>query len=384
MMRGSVFSGLLHSLDRGTISQIAAALGESDQRVSRGVEVSIAFVLGVLARSADDLGALRGMLDLPPENLGEVSWPMLASGLTKPASPCTAASNDIGSALFGSSGDTVAGLVGKESGLGPVAAASLWGMAATMSLSLLRRRVREDDLSINDVGAILREESDTIRRALPTDLGAMLWPSSFASAPALPMAAPPVRVERSAAAWTGGLGVALVAFGGLWLASHVHRAGQQPGLAATGSANRMAEEPSLAGTVKRRLAGSSERPVNETESELLGTMSGLDVRGGPSWVSFDSLKFGSGSATLPIGSGGQLDQIAAFLDARPDLDVTIAGSADVAGTSAKNLRLSRARAEAVKRALVARAVSPDRITAQGSGLEGEAASRCVSMRVTRH
>ena len=62
-MPESLFASLLHTFDRSGISQIAGTLGESEQGVSRGIESSMASVLGAMAGKSEDPGALRRMLD---------------------------------------------------------------------------------------------------------------------------------------------------------------------------------------------------------------------------------------------------------------------------------------------------------------------------------
>jgi outer membrane protein OmpA-like peptidoglycan-associated protein len=392
----SVFTGLLHTLDRSSISQLSNTLGESEQRVSRGMEASIASVLGGVVRKSDDFGTLRRMLDLVPEEAGEITWPMLAGSLTNPASPWSAARKNVVSAVFGSSTGTVANLVGRESGVGPETAESMLGIAAPMTLAYLRRLVHDEDLSMHGLSAVLHRESGAIRSVLPAGLSDLLWrPATAASAGAAPVAARTRRSEKSSTAWVGALGLALVALGSLWFWSHTHRAVQAPGTATTGMASRLAGEAgSLGGEpVKRRLPGGLEQAANAAESQLLGTMDSKDTTGRPLWVNFDRLKFASGSSTLPVDASAQLDQIAGVLKAHPNLYITIAGFTDGVESTTDDLTLSRSRADSVKSALVARAISPDRITTQGFGdqgaladnttMEGRATNRRVSVRVTQ-
>jgi outer membrane protein OmpA-like peptidoglycan-associated protein len=359
------------------------------------MEASIASVLGGVARKSDDFGTLRKILDLVPEEFGEITWLTLASSLTNPASPWTAARQNTVSALFGSTTDAVANLVGRESDVGPETAKSMLGIAAPMTLSYLRRLVHDEDLSMHGLSAVLHRESGTIRSTLPAGMSDLLWrPATALSAAAAPVAAQPQRRETRSTAWVGALGLALVALGSFWVWSHIHRAAQAPGIATTGTASRLAGEADRLGEpVKRRLPGGLEQPANEAESQLLGTMDSKDTTGRPLWVNFDRLRFASGSSKLPADASAQLDQIAGALKAHPDLYITIAGFTDDAESATDNLNLSRSRADSVRSALVARAISPDRITTQGFGdqcaladnttKEGRATNRRVSVRVTQ-
>jgi outer membrane protein OmpA-like peptidoglycan-associated protein len=359
------------------------------------MEASIASVLGGLGRKSDDFGTLRKMLDLVPEESGEITWPTLAGNLTNPASPWTAARKNAVSALFGSSTDAVANLVGRESGVGTETAKSMLGIAAPMTLSYLRRLVRDEDLSMHGLSAVLHRESGTIRSVLPAGMSDLLGrPATAWPAAAAPVAAQPQRREARSAAWAGALGMALVVLGSLWVWSHIHRAAQAPGAAATGMASRLAGEADRLGEpMKQRAPGGLEKPANEAESRLLGTMDSKDTTGRPLWVNFDRLRFASGSSKLPADASAQLDQIAGVLKAHPELYITVAGFTDDAESATDAMKLSRSRADSVRSALVARAISPDRITTQGFGdqcaladnttMEGRATNRRVSVRVTQ-
>ncbi|MEW6299327.1 MAG: OmpA family protein, partial [Thermodesulfobacteriota bacterium] len=65
-----------------------------------------------------------------------------------------------------------------------------------------------------------------------------------------------------------------------------------------------------------------------------------------------------------------LDEAARLLQENPTVRVTIEGHTDAIGTEAYNLRLSRRRAEAVKRYLVAKGVAAERLATVGRG-EGQ-------------
>lgn len=80
--------------------------------------------------------------------------------------------------------------------------------------------------------------------------------------------------------------------------------------------------------------------------------------------------FQTGSPLLTAQARAALERIAISLAAQPGLRVEVAGYTDDRGSSATNLRLSRARADAVRGYLIERGVGPDQLTAQGFG-EGD-------------
>ncbi|MFL5376738.1 MAG: OmpA family protein [Myxococcales bacterium] len=83
---------------------------------------------------------------------------------------------------------------------------------------------------------------------------------------------------------------------------------------------------------------------------------------------FEKIYFPSGKATITAASRKLVDQIATLLKSHPGiLKVTVDGHSDSRGNAAANTRLSRVRAEAVVRALVARGVARSRLEARGLG-----------------
>ena len=392
-MPESNFSGLLHTLDRSEISRISTILGASEPRVSRGMESAVAAVLAALARQVDHFGTLQNMLDLVPTDLEQVSWSKLASGMTNSACPWMEQGKNITSALFGPNSDAISTLIGRENSVGPDTAATMLATAAPMTLSFLKRRVRDDALSMHGLSALLRQESGTVRSALSADLNHLLSGRPTA-VPAATAPNRPIRPAPRSSAWVGTLGLALVMLGGLWIWSHVHRIGSETGVGAIGSASRIAGEAGRLGeTGTTPQTGGREQPASEVETRLLGTLGASDASGHPAWVTFNRLRFAPGSTRLSADSSDDLNQIATLLNTHPKLRLVVAGFADRTGHGAESLRDSRLRAGAVKAALVARAVSQDRITTQGleevglsadtSTPQGLATNRAICMRVSQ-
>jgi outer membrane protein OmpA-like peptidoglycan-associated protein len=82
------------------------------------------------------------------------------------------------------------------------------------------------------------------------------------------------------------------------------------------------------------------------------------------------VNFESSRSALTPQSYGVLDQVAASLIANPDIRIEIAGYTDSTGSAALNLRLSQARAAAVRAYLARDGVPPDRMIARGYGASG--------------
>lgn len=85
-------------------------------------------------------------------------------------------------------------------------------------------------------------------------------------------------------------------------------------------------------------------------------------------IAFSSLEFENGKADILPSMHHDLDKLANFLIDHPDFGLNISGHTDSQGSEDSNLRLSQARADAIKAYLMYEfRINPDRITAIGFG-----------------
>jgi outer membrane protein OmpA-like peptidoglycan-associated protein len=85
-------------------------------------------------------------------------------------------------------------------------------------------------------------------------------------------------------------------------------------------------------------------------------------------VILENVEFESGSAQIDQKSHSILNQVALVLKANPDIErLRVEGHTDDTGPREVNMRLSKARAESVRRYLIHRGVRGDRLTAEGYG-----------------
>lgn len=365
-MAESLFASLLHTLDKSNISQIASSLGESEQCVSRGLESSLACALGSLAGKAQDQRALRRMLDLLPDNSGEVSWARLSSGLSSSGWQWALRARQIVSGLFGSNELPITNAIARECGISSGSASTLIAMASPMVLRFLVRRIYDEGWSMRILGMHLEQEIPTLRSALPVALSEMVL-GRPAAASASPVIAQFIQHDRTGAGWIGTVALGALAFGCFWLWSHARRPVLNLTTSRLGSANR--------------LLGEEWQSSSAAESRLVGAIQGGNTSRAASRVDLDRLTFDTGSARPRGNSSEQLDHVAAILKRYPSVELTIAGYDDDGSSGDRKLRLSRERAEAVKNALVARGINPNRLYTQGSAIQ-QSRSRHVSLQVT--
>ncbi len=95
-------------------------------------------------------------------------------------------------------------------------------------------------------------------------------------------------------------------------------------------------------------------------------------------IVLEGVNFETGSANLTDQSHATLDRVAASLAAYPLLRVEIAGYTDSRGSAATNLRLSQARAAAVRAYLVSGGVPTRQLTSRGFGAGNPIASNATA------
>lgn len=106
------------------------------------------------------------------------------------------------------------------------------------------------------------------------------------------------------------------------------------------------------------------------------------------------INFQTGKAKIRGGESFEiLDQVAAVLKSNPDIEIVIEGHTDSRGGSTYNLKLSDARANSVRAALIERGIAPERMEAVGYGeskpiasnrtRQGRATNRRVEFRIVQ-
>jgi outer membrane protein OmpA-like peptidoglycan-associated protein len=141
--------------------------------------------------------------------------------------------------------------------------------------------------------------------------------------------------------------------------------------------------------------------IDDTKDKCPGTAAGTRVDAAGCPILFTEAKtpvvlrgvtFETGRSALKPDSYTILDIVAASLVANPNIKIEIGGHTDNTGASATNLRLSQARADAVRAYLATKGVGPERMVSKGYGASqpvapnttaaGRAQNRRVELRQT--
>jgi outer membrane protein OmpA-like peptidoglycan-associated protein len=397
----------LTSLTTPAVGQIAERLGETNATVSRGVQTSLASVLGGFLTKARDPSSSRLIFDVLTNRPAGASLtgdvPSMVGNLTAGV-PTSGIAGTLLTTLFGGRTSAVGDLITRTAGFrNPSSGSSLLGLAAPLVLDFLGKHVQDNGLSMGGVSKLLVHERDSILAAAPPGLMNLVQTSG-----AFP------RVEAGATPTAGGrrwlwlAGIAAVA-----LAWFVLTRGRGPAVSPSvgtldtaasrvaGAVGAAAGEVSeavggLGALMKRMLPGGVELniPSRGIESKLIAFIEdGSRMVNDTTWFDFDRLNFGTGSATILPESQEQLNNIVAVLKAYPNVNVKVGGYTDNVGDSTANLGLSQRRADAVRQALISSGIPANRLLAEGYGEkhpvadnateEGRARNRRIALRVTK-
>jgi OmpA-OmpF porin, OOP family len=407
-MPNTLLSSLSSTLRLSTREEIARNLGESEQAVSKALELSTATIFDGLSRLTPQSEAMRHVIDMSSKGPSDIGSAVIAGQLTSPTSPLISSGKNFLTSVLGRGQDTTLNAISRETGLRPASAGTVLAVAGQSVLSFIGSRVRSEGMTATSLAAFLHTEGANMLESLPI---------GFREAPATPPVTPPketvttrrievdpviaqtVRKERSFWIWL--LPLLLILAGLLlWFLFRLQPAPvaetPAPVETAAPAAPAVPAATSLGNFVPRQLADGTTLNIPErgVEGRLLAFIQ--DPASKPdktTWFDFDRLLFNTGSATLQPQSLEQLNNIAAILKAYPAVQLTIGGYTDNTGDAAANLQLSQQRADNVTAELVKLGVANNRLVAKGYGEEhpvgdnsteaGRAQNRRISMLVTQ-
>jgi len=382
----TLLASLSSMLKRSDIEGVARNLGESEQAVSRGMDLSTASIFSALARKAGDSDAMRQVVDFASKTPSNALASALSGPLAGPGSSVMSGIERFLASIFGGSQGAILNSIGRETGLRAAGTAGVMGLAAQSVLSYIGSKVRDEGLTATGLSDFLRREGASFRSALPPGFNETLLsePAPFGVRATAPPQTYTEPIRKRGIPWLWMVPLVAILLGILWLAMRP-KSVSIPNPAAN-----------LGNLISISLPDGTTLSVPErgVEGRLLAFIK--DPNRAPdatSWFDFDRLLFDTGSATLQPQSQDQLGSIAAILKAYPNVHMRIGGYTDNTGSADANLKLSNDRANNVMAELVRMGISQDRLDAKGYGEdhpvadnlteEGRAQNRRISMLVTQ-
>ena len=420
-MAVNLINKLRSELSDDAVGRIASFVGETPANTQSAIGYAVPATVGMLAQkaqttegAADLFGMMqRGGFDGTKESMGS----LLKTGTPAPDRVKTGTS--LVSSLFGTRQTNLTELIASRTGIRSQSATSVLALITPFVLHVVGREASASGgFNAASIARLLGDQLGFVRSLAPTGLASVLGlggPEEPAR-PHEPTHAEPARAYEAthepARAYTpirsdparaydrgGGMGwlkwaIPLLVLGLLvWGYTTMRTRGPRRQMAA---ATETAPVGTTGTLVKERLSCGQELDVapNGVESRLLAYIN--DQSRSPDkemWFTFDRLEFETGSANLTPASQGQIRNIAAILQCYPDVNLKFGGYTDNTGDVAANQRLSQARAENARQAVLHQGIDPSRIEAEGYGPEHPLASndtdagrqhnRRVAVRVTK-
>jgi outer membrane protein OmpA-like peptidoglycan-associated protein len=130
--------------------------------------------------------------------------------------------------------------------------------------------------------------------------------------------------------------------------------------------------PSAAALPLAQLQDGDKDGVADADDKCPNTAEGMRVNAlgcgeGQRFNQLVAVNFADGKVALPPGAEASLAPILALLEKHVELKAEIQGHTDATGPEANNLKLSQARAEAIRKYLISQGIAAPRITATGYG-----------------
>ncbi len=385
------------------ISQAASEFGESESGVSKAISGLLPAVIGGLANNADKPGILDAIT-------GAASSGLLGNLLGGPTNNSVVST--VLSLIFGDKAGSLANAVSGFSGVSNATSNSLLNMVTGAALGSIGKYSADNNLDASGITKLLGEQKGIVSSLLPAglslaSLGFGNWfggektvesekvkVTSF-DEPKIDVTRggnTNVNVEKNddGSIWKWLLPLLLLALAAwfLWKQCDKNNAATVNNTdsvsVTTNSANIDAVDSSA--TIVSIEKTDSEIDLNGIK--LKGYIGGMEdkmisfLKAGSyknaaddaslkdTWYDFDKVNFKMGSSTeLEDGSQEQLNNLVAILKAFPDAKIKIGGYTDKTGSEDVNLKISKARAEFIKKWLSDKGVGTQVLAADGYGSE---------------
>ena len=296
--------------------------------------------------------------------------------------------------LLGSRADAVTDLLASFSGVRRASASSMLGLAVPIVLGVLGKQVQSGALGASGIAGALAAVKDVLAGAAAPGLASAMGLSDFSSTGAAGSG------ERKGAIWPWLLvpAVALALFFGLrGCQQNAARSAETAPPAERTPAAAIAAEPARVtaavpvvadpATVAPAVTAPSPPALAEVTAgmspdsvayELAQFLADPNLTTPHSFV-LRNLNFDSGTARISASSQATTGDVAKVLVAYSTAKVALQGYTDDRGNAGTNRKLSQARADAVRDALISLGVAPERLGAAGFGAENPLQSNATPL-----
>ena len=395
------------------MQKAAAWLGESESGISKALSAIFPTVIGAIASKADNRGfidSLSGMLaadaNLNPDHI------------LKDVSVCFDADNanntttsdlgfDLLRSLFGDNRQVLGQAISQHAGIGIGSVGKLLGASAPVVLALLSTQSK----AVGNLSALMMQLASQKAAIISSIPGAIGAAASLNGAGATSAASSFSANSRSNVT-PGGFPLWLIPAlallgGGIWWFLQAERSQERvsvnqpaPPLESPVQQPKFVDAPNAvepkldapdsteAATITADQSAFIERtlpsevkikiPSAGSEAKLLNFIEDRgQVIDKENWVELDRILFDSDTASLRSESSAQIGDIAAIMQAFPNVQLKIGGYTDNSGDAESNLKLSAGRANSVMNAIAALGIDVARLKAEGYGPEHSVADNAT-------
>lgn len=380
----NLFSSIKGYITPDFIKHAGTLTGESPSKTSAGIEAAIPQILSGVADKGSTAQGSNELIQTIRDDGYDMGVPTnyldhLKGG--KSTDHYMRKGSELLGSVFGNRLGSVTSAFGSASGLGGGSSTKLLGLVAPLVMGVLGSRVKKQGYSASALTGYLSEQRSQWGRPSRPEVVEREEPARAAREQKY--VAPEAREKHGMRAWPIAL-AALLALGAFWLFRGMHRpevstppavheqAGQMAAPpAVTPTAPPMAEQQQAGQVATQPAAPEVNAPAKSPIDTFIESGSDADL---PKTFSSSNLHFESGTATLAASSAPALDALAASLKSHPSVVIRVEGNTDAQGSAASNAKLSLARADAIKQALVERGADASHIKTAGIGQKNPVAS----------
>lgn len=375
-MQTSLLNTLKEYVTETALNKAATFLKEDDGQIRKAADIIMPTILSGIAQlgsSQKGMQTLQGLFDQHHflSHLSQNVSPLFGGG-SATQGLTSLGHNLLNTNIFGDKYGKVVEQIGQLTSLKNGSVAALMAMITPFAMGVCQAKIAEGQRNGVVGTALLRTQETSLISALPLSILQLLGWSSKASSP---NAADAANVsDNTTWAW---LLLGLIGIGGLYYLKNQSVTPNPPTLAAlpielpktdtttktvTQTTPDTAQIKVIALSDSVKIEAKAGSFLDSLYQELANKASSVGKH-----LNFDNVNFATNSAVVPKDYQTKLDDIAKVLKAFPKVALLIEGHTDNVGNAAKNLKLSDARAAAVRAYLVSHGIEAARLATKGFG-----------------